>query len=73
MLVLSLPAESGPHENIKHEVLRQHWAKEFRGREQVLLDTFADSLFDAIEGGHVPDAAPALDEGGCKVRPCWHI
>ena len=71
--MLSLPAESareaaqrGAHGNIRHEGVRHIWFNRFGSVEQVLAQSFADSVFDAIEDGLVPGAAPPLDEGGCK-------
>ena len=61
----SLPAESGPHDLIKHEDVRRLWARKFRGLEKVQRETFAMAMLDATEERLVPDAAPALDEGGC--------
>jgi len=66
MMVPSLPAESGPHELIKHEDARRLWAKKCRGSERVLCETFAFALFDAIEQSIVPRVTPALDDEGCK-------
>jgi hypothetical protein len=72
-MVLSLPADRGPHIIIRHEDAKLLWAKKCHGLEKVDREYFAYALLDAMEDGLVPSAAPALDEGGCIVGPGWHI
>jgi hypothetical protein len=62
MMVLSLPAESGPHDIIRHVDVKRLWARKCRS-EEVRCDTFAFAVFDAIADRLVP--GEALDEKGC--------